>query len=269
MIRGSFPQRVLALLVGALGAASFAAFAAAAPDAVTPASGPSLIAKLKTGVDWTAFGRAGEGASGATAVERAPADWLIAGFELTGEDLFRLTCRSCHGPDGRGARSGIPPLQGALVPKEGERGAQIAVRHRLLEGGRIMPSAEHLDAGEVELVLGHLESLARPGSASPAKSVRRPALRVGEHITKANCQICHDAVPGTWRQPADAQVVIPLSTMTERLSAAEFVRKTRRGTAEAGDGGHGRMPRFDYLSERELLAVYVYLVAYPPESGAR
>jgi mono/diheme cytochrome c family protein len=251
-----------------------AALVAAGGPAVTPAAGPSLIAKLRTGVDWTAFGRAGgadttavAGGAAESVGARTTSSWLVDGFELTGADLYRMNCRSCHGPAGQGSRSGIPPLTGALAKAApGEPVGEIRVRHRLVDGGRVMPNFSHLEGEEVTLLLGHLRTLA--GEANPAadQRLRQSAARVGEHVVKANCQVCHDAVPGTPRQPADT-AVIALSEMTSRFSAGELVRKVRTGTPEiVQNAAHGRMPRIDYLSPEELEAAYVYLVGFPPRA---
>jgi mono/diheme cytochrome c family protein len=252
--------RIALLLAAAL---AVPALASAAGE-VTPATGASLIAKLRTGVDWTAFGRAGEGDSStlpSPSTASAPG-WLEKGFSLSGADLYRFDCRSCHGPDGHGARSGIPPIQGELA----NGGAELQVRHRLVEGGRVMPPVAHLTGAETDLLLGYLRWMSAGAKGeSPAARVEQPAARVGEHLVKANCQICHDAVSGPWRQPADQQSVIPLAQMTEQLSVGEFVRKVRTGSPVAGNP-HGRMPRFDYLSPEELEAAYVYLTAYPPRA---
>jgi len=236
---------------------------------VTAASGPSLIARLKTGVDWTAFGRAGESEAAEPATPRphgAPGAWLENGFRLTGADLFRINCRGCHGPDGKGSRSGIPPLLGALdkpAASPGEPSGEIRVRHRLVEGGRVMPTFGHLHGAEVDLLIGQLRSLGAKANA-PTTAIDQSAMRVGEHVVKATCQICHDAVPGTWRQPADQLTVVPLAAMTDKLSVRQFVRKVREGSPQTGNP-HGRMPRFDYLTPEELEAAYVYLTVYPPQ----
>lgn len=262
-------------LAGALVVGAGASLAAATGDAaVTPARGPSLVARLKAGVDWTAFGRVGEGetAAAATALDqgRPPGDWLLHGFELTGADLFRLNCRSCHGPEGKGGRSGIPPLWGAvekapLAP--GEEAGEIRVRHRLVEGGRVMPNFVHLEPAETNLLIGHLKTLGKPDAVSPKTTLNQSAMRVGEHVVKATCQVCHDAAAGPERMPADAQVPT-LAEMTDRFSVGDFLRKTRAGSPQQG-GTHGRMPRFDYLSTEELEAAYVYLVAFPPQAGPK
>jgi mono/diheme cytochrome c family protein len=262
-----------------LGLAGALALAVAAPapgveSGVTPARGPSLVARLRAGVDWTAFGRVGEGESAAAptahAAGRAPGAWLTEGFALAGADLYRLNCRACHGPDGKGGRSGIPPLWGAVEKAPvatGEPGGEIRVRHRLVEGGRVMPNFLHLTAEETSLLIGHLRTLGRPEVKTPASTLRQSALRVGEHVVKATCQICHDAVAGPDRMPADAQVPT-LGEMTEKFAAAEFVRKTRAGSATVR-GEPGRMPRFDYLATEELEAAYVFLIAFSPEPGPK
>lgn len=257
-----------------LGAAATLSAAAAGDAGVTPASGSSLVARLKAGVDWTAFGRVGEGEAApmatAHAAGRPPGDWLLHGFQLTGADLFRLNCRSCHGPEGKGGRSGIPPLWGAVEKAPiatGEEGGEIRVRHRLVEGGRVMPNFIHLEPDETNLLIGHLRTLGKPNAVSPKTTLNQSAMRVGEHVVKATCQVCHDAVAGAERMPADAQVPT-LADMTDKYAAGEFVRKTRAGSPQSG-GTHGRMPRFDYLSTEELEAAYVYLVAFPPQAGAK
>jgi mono/diheme cytochrome c family protein len=142
------------------------------------------------------------------------------------------------------------------------------VRHRLVEGGRVMPVFSHLQADEVTLLLGHLKALAGQRGAGSERTLRQSAARVGEHVVKANCQVCHDAVAGTERLPAD-QGLIPLAEMTSRFSATEFVRKVRTGSPEVvRDTPHGRMPRVDYLTPEELAAAYVYLVGFPPQAEA-
>lgn len=260
-----------AVVAGALAVAAGAAFAASVD--VTPASGPSLVSRLKTGVDWTAFGRAGEsGGVGSATSGSGPGEWLENGFSLTGADLYRLNCRSCHGPKAHGARSGIPPLVGALAaPGEpvaaDERGSEIRVRHRLVDGGRVMPPFSHLAPEEVDLLLQHLRALAGQIPASD-RTVREPAMRVGEHVVKATCQVCHDAARGPDRQPADEQV-LTLAEMTKRFSVGEFIEKIHTGSAVGPDSRPARMPHFDYLSTHELEAAYVYLTAYPPLAEER
>jgi mono/diheme cytochrome c family protein len=259
-------RALLATLV-AIGAAT-AAIAAPEGRDVTPARGPSLVARIESGVDWGAWGRAGSDGSAVSSSTATGGEWLLRGFDLDGGDLYRINCRSCHGPEAKGARSGIPPLLGALSPAKSTTGVpgdldpEIEVRHRLLVGGRVMPAFVHLENDEVGALMGYLRAL-RSGRLVASPKVHQPAARVGEHVVKATCQICHDAVPSAAdRQPLDQQVTA-LSQIPENYSVREFVRKVRAGSTGAGQPT-GRMPRFEYLSDAELEAAYVYLAAYPP-----
>jgi len=259
---------------GAVALALVAATAApAAPGdperGVTPPSGPSLVSRIEAGVDWGSWGRAGMGDENVPAHTATGGQWLLRGFDLDGDDLFRLNCRACHGPEAKGSKSGIPPLYGALAPHKADPSGkpapspEIQVRHRLLAGGRVMPPFGHLEADEVGALVGYLYAL-RDGKPTPKTKVHEPAARVGEHVVKAICQVCHDALPGAERQPLD-KAIVTLSQMPDRFSVREFVRKVRAGSPNVGDP-KGRMPRFDYLSDAEIEAAYVYLAAYPPQA---
>lgn len=253
----------LVLAGGSAGPASAEATAAK----VTPPEGSSLVARLKTGVDWTSMGRLG--GSGGAPEPAAQAGWLEKGFELTGEDLFRISCRSCHGAAAKTLKEGLPAILGmsGAAPPAGSAapGGELGVRHRLLKGGMVMPAFAHLRGDEVDAVIGYLRSVARGAPESTTPTVRRSAAHVGELVVKAACQICHDAAPGTPR-PAGEAMVVPLSAMTEKDSAARFVEKVREGFATAAPAPQ-RMPHFDYLSEAELQAAYAYLTAYPPAAA--
>ena len=274
--------RRTAILV-ALAALVAGGVAIAADDGVgttiSAASGPSLLTRLKTGFQFSSMGRAGytgvpEKASPepATAV---PADWLVSGFEMTGEDVYRVNCRSCHGVGAQGLHPAIPPLlerareaadkRGGPARRDEAAAAEMAIRHRLLKGGMVMPSFEHLDATEVKVLLGYLESLPSAGTAAPKSRIRVPAARVGENVVKAVCQICHDATPGEPRPAADRSLS-SLAEFTSKYSVRDFVARVH-ATAPGGPGGH--KPRLDYLRPEEVEAAYVYLTAYPPVAPAR
>lgn len=258
----------------ALGLAAAAAGAAQGAEKVTAASGPSLLTRLKTGVDAASFGRAGYvGAppAGAEPTSPAPADWLASGFDLTGEDLFRINCRSCHGVGAKGLGADIPSvlakIRGAAQQAAGgDTSGELSVRHRLLVGGQVMPAMAHLTAAESDLLLGYLGTIAgTQGGPAPA-TVHVPALRVGEHVTKAVCQICHDAAPGRVRPPSD-QALSALSEFPAKYSVRDFVHRAVRGGTTMPSPGH--KPRLDYLRPEELEAAYVYLIGYPPEGTGR
>jgi mono/diheme cytochrome c family protein len=245
---------------------------------LSAASGPSLLTRLKTGFQFSSMGRAGytgvpekASAEPATAV---PADWLVSGFEMTGEDVYRVNCRSCHGVGAQGLHPAIPPLlerareaagkSGGPARRDEAAAAEMAIRHRLLKGGMVMPSFEHLDAAEVEVLLGYLESLSSTATAAPTTRIRVPAARVGENVVKAVCQICHDATPGEQRPAADRSLS-SLAEFTSKYSVSDFVARVH-SSQPGGPGGH--KPRLDYLRPEEVEAAYVYLTAYPPAAPA-
>jgi len=244
--------------------------AAGAPVDVTPPAGPSLLTRLRTGVDAASLGRAGyvgaAPAPGAEAPAPVPADWLVAGFRLSGEDLYRINCRSCHGVGARGLGPDIPSVlarvTGAAQQKAGgDATGELGIRHRLLVGGQVMPAMAHLTDAEVEALLGYLATVAGTGKA--ALPVHSSAARVGEHVVKAVCQICHDASSGRQRAPGD-QALSALAELTAKYSARELVRKLR---SDAAGVGPGHKPRLDYLRREEVEAAYVYLIGFPPADG--
>ena len=57
-----------------------------------------------------------------------------------------------------------------------------------------MPSREHLSGGELNLVFAYLGVLAGSPKAGPARHETVNWARVGQHVVKGTCHICHDAV---------------------------------------------------------------------------
>jgi mono/diheme cytochrome c family protein len=94
-------------------------------------------------------------------------------------------------------------------------------------------------------------------------------VRVGEHIAKSTCHVCHSAVG---QNPSLAQLyageIPPLSALPVRTTQAQFVRKVTQGApilmGEPPQLLRGRMPVFYYLSEEEAADVYLYLTTFPP-----
>jgi hypothetical protein len=101
-------------------------------------------------------------------------------------------------------------------------------------------------------------------------TVRESSYRVGEHIVKSTCHICHNAV-GPNPDPSEilGGAIPPLSTLTARVTLPEFVRKVTSGaTIIQGTPPapyRGRMPVYSYLSQDEAAAAYQYLLLYPPQ----
>ena len=84
---------------------------------VTAVSGPSWLERLRISFDRTSMGRMGQNTPPPT-VRYEPKWNQLAGsedlnerFVLSGSDLYRLDCESCHQPDGRGSPPEIHSLQ--------------------------------------------------------------------------------------------------------------------------------------------------------------
>jgi len=217
-------------------------------------------------------------------------DLLNKTFVLRGADLYRLNCQSCHGPDGRGAppeiKSLLDPVRGAspaLVQKKMEErgrpidlefarelatGAEATLRQRLEQGGETMPAFPHLRGDEVEALLDYLKELAGvPASERRDLRVTQSVARVGEHLVKGTCHICHDATgPGGGHMAMMRGIIPSLASFPKQNSIQQVVRQVKLGSSRMmlmmrGD----TMPAFPYLTEEEIAAAYLYLMEYPPK----
>ena len=144
-------------------------------------------------------------------------------FRLAGADLYRLSCQSCHGPDGNGnppeIKSVLGPVQGAsaaaiqarlkklgralpeaMAEKLAAQG-EAAIRKRLRSGGQKMPAFPYLRDDEVDALMSYLRVLAGvPDEGRSETTVQESAARVGELLVKGTCHICHSATgPGRGR----------------------------------------------------------------------
>jgi len=218
-------------------------------------------------------------------------DYTTQSITLHGSDLYRLNCRGCHGELGHGAPpeiNSIPgPVQATSVAATMERmkkaGREMSradanaiakeskalLLQRLHIGGQHMP-APSLSAAEIRSLIPYLEQLADvPGAKKNQIAIKESSYRVGEHIVKSTCHICHSA---TGPNPDPKQIlegaIPPLSTLTTRVSLPEFVRKVTSGApivmGTPPASYRGRMPVFVYLSQDEAAAAYQYLILYPP-----
>ena len=214
---------------------------------------------------------------------------------LTGKDLYRLSCQSCHRGDGGGAPPEILPVtslaratsKAFFREKMKERGlpvdevqlaqntaqAETSLRDRILKGGEKMPPFPQLDRAETESLIAYIKELsgvAAPGPPRPP--LREPVARVGELLVKGTCHICHDAAAtptalefraGYGNSPP------PLSFFTEQRTSPQVIRKVREGLIEPSvSASRGRMPVFDYLTPQEVTAAYLYLLVEPPARAA-
>ena len=213
--------------------------------------------------------------------------------KFTGADLYRMKCQACHGPNGTGAP---PEINSVLDPvratsarlyiermkkvgmdvsgKDAEalaKQAEGTLLKRLHVGGTDMPSPNpYLTDAEVRSLYAYLRLLANvPGAEKQQVPITMTPLRVGEHIVKSTCHICHAAAG---RNPTPEELlkgkIPPLSVLTSRLSVNEFVTKVTMGSPIA-EGPlalpvRGHMPAFTYLKPDEVADAYLYLSKYPP-----
>jgi len=254
------------------------------PGAENPAAFTNTVRK--------AAGLAGRNDDGALAALRTT-------FLVDGATLYRLSCRACHGPTG----AGKPPAVGSLIgpslalssahheevmraagakvrPDIAEQLAQQAdqaLRQRLVEGGKkpklpyleVMPAFAYLSETEIAALEGYLKRLAKvPGAAPRLPQAPESALRIGEHVVRGTCRVCHDATgSGAGHSLMMAGLVPALVGMPEQMSLEAVVHKVRHGWNALPGVSHqlSRMPVYPYLSDEEVVAAYLYLAYRPPQ----
>jgi mono/diheme cytochrome c family protein len=212
-------------------------------------------------------------------------------FLLSGSDLYRLNCQSCHGPKGDGRppeiNSLIQPVQGASPAFIEQRmkslghpvGAEMAqrlaaeadsaLRERLDKGGKKMPAFVHLNHEERGALLAFLRVLAGvPGSSAQEDLVTESVARVGEHLVKGTCHICHGATGPGGGHMAMMQGTIPsLASFPREKTLQDVVRQVEQGSLPMTSMmGGPSMPAYPYITGDEAAAAYLYLVKYPPKS---
>jgi mono/diheme cytochrome c family protein len=286
----------------ALASSLFAQTAGSPATHVTAVAGESWLSHLHRSFDETSMGKTGRlGPAEATTDFDAGAVKLASFVDkqyvtMHGADLYRLNCRGCHGEAGAGAppeinsvinpvRAGSTTLVMERMRKTGmsmsyaeaaklARQSQDAILQRLHKGGQDMPPFSHLSEPEIRALVAYLKQLADvPGAAAEQLEVRETPVRVGEHIVKATCHICHSASgPNPDAQQLADGAIPPLSALTNRVNQAQFVRKVTHGAPIVMGtpplACRGRMPVFYYLSEEEAADVYLYLSQYRPYQWA-
>jgi hypothetical protein len=132
-----------------------------------------------------------------------------------------------------------------------------------------MPALAHLQEADFAALYGYLTQLAGAPDASAPSRRTASWSRLGEHVIKGTCHICHDAVGARPTGQALSQGTIPpFNILLEDKPVLDFVTKVRTGAVvRAGDPVfhyRGRMPVFSYLRDQEVAAAYMFLVDYPP-----
>lgn len=272
--------------------------------AVTPVTGESWLKHLHRSFDETSMGRTWDAGPPAPMAGQESPHWqpeLTRGFAtnrviLHGSDLYRLNCQGCHGASGAGTppeiNSVINPVRATSVAvimqrtrKTGQemnradaaalaKQASVLLLDRLHKGGQNMPPFPQLSEAEIRSIVAYLEQLSEvPGAGKNQIAVAEPPYRVGEHIIKSTCHICHSAAgPDPTPEQLLRGAIPPLSTLTTRTSLPEFIRKVTYGAPvimgappfSYRDSYRGRMPVFRFLTEDEAADAYLYLTLYPP-----
>jgi mono/diheme cytochrome c family protein len=264
---------------------------------VTPVRGPSTLHHLGLTIERSSMGWGGQWSPPPSLV-RSPhsqADNTARhAFVLSGADLYRISCRACHRPDGSGSppevNSLIGPVQAASFQWMTQRmkamgrpvdpafirqltsGTEADLRKRLKVGGHNMPSFDHLSDAEITVLRPYLNEMAGvPGAQRRHPVITEPSARVGELIVKGTCHICHDATGPSNMPPTTVlnDIIPALASMPHQKTFYQFVQKVREGApiplSAGGVLSRGRMPVFDYLTESEVASAYSYLSIYPPK----
>jgi mono/diheme cytochrome c family protein len=206
-------------------------------------------------------------------------------FFLAGSDFYRLDCQSCHGPNGKGAppeiKTIIGPFEGtspqlieermkkmgrpigAKMAKELAAQAEQSIRDRLQKGGKNMPPFAHLQGEEVNALIRYLqERVGAPEAQGKQPLVMESTLRVGEHLVKGTCHICHDtAGPGVRGMGMMSGIIPSLASFPYEQSMQSVVWQVEFGTRMMMMGGQ-RMPAYPYITPEEAATSYLYLVRF-------
>lgn len=272
---------------------------------VTPVSGESWVTHLKVNVAGAPYGR--QGGLAPPPASAASREHLDGRFLLTGADLYRLDCQSCHGPKGTGAPPSInsligpveatrPELMKQRLAKAGHTlpdklleqmasQSRALIVKRLHDGGKNMPAFAHLDPAEVDALIDYLQRLVGPVSRMPV-TLSEPPVRVGEHLVKGTCHICHAATGPGGHGVALHGGVPSLASFAHDYDLRAIVAKVRSGIPAGMMGGRGgmmgggrgmmgrrggmapaggwKMPVLPYLTPNELAAAVEYLKQDPP-----
>ncbi len=263
---------------------------------ITPVQGQSWLEHLGRQMNESSMGSMGvTGILGPRKPQQpAPFKPLGSSLMVSGADLYRLSCRGCHGEHGEGVspeiNSMIDPIRAAsselILQRMKKLGTPIsagaarqlasqsenALLHRIHNGGQDMPGFPQLGPTEVQALVAFLDLLAGvPNAASKQMTIEMPVDHVGEDLVKGTCHICHAATgPNPTPQEIMQGAIPPLGVLTQRVDEQQFVQKATVGRPIIMGELHilyrGRMPVFSYLTPDQVAAAYLYLESYPPDA---
>jgi mono/diheme cytochrome c family protein len=265
----------------------------------SPVAGPSWLVHLGQAVDATKLGQQGQEQPPPPTTRGQPMPSRAAPnapFAITGSDVYRYACRSCHGPNGAGSPEQIPsfvdfvratsasmlaarmkeqghPADPKLMQQLAETGEK-ALEDRLQSGGKQMPPAAYLNRDERDAVIAYVKELSGlPASEWSPKHIQEPAVRVGALVANGTCHVCHGATgPGNPHLTMMRGVIPSLASFTTAYGEDEVVAKAQQGKSRMMmmmGNAPNKMPKETYLSSQELAAAYLYLQLVAPVAQDR
>lgn len=262
---------------------------------LTPAQGPSWLEHLGRHMNESSMGETGLlGPNPMQEEGAAPLEVALppgGSLSLNGAELYKLSCRGCHGERGEGVppeiNSMIDPVRatstGLILARMKKVGApvsetvarqlasqaQTSLLQRIHHGGQNMPPFPHLTPEEVQALVAYLDLLVGiPNSEDKQITIEMPVAHVGEDLVKGTCHICHSATgPNPTPEEILQGAIPPLAVLLKRVGPRQFVQKVTVGRpiimGNLDQQYRGRMPVFYYLTPDEAAAAYVYLERYP------
>ncbi len=182
--------------------------------------------------------------------------FLIVAFQpfspeniITGEDIYRLNCASCHEVD----RKGQADLYPSLVNIK-ERLTKDQIFKQIENGKGVMPAFTHIPRNEKEALVTFIYD-------GKKEIIEDFASNIGEGIFKNNCTSCHrtfvnDLTPPNVRMMEPP----PLASIKHRISKNYFFRVLENGKCYMPSFGHF------YVEEKEELYNYINSFEYQGES---
>lgn len=159
---------------------------------------------------------------------------------LTGKDIYRLNCASCHGTD----RSGYANIYPSLLNIQ-ERLSEKAVLEQINHGKGLMPAFSHLTSEEKEALIAFLFE-------EKEDTVKSSIENLGERIFRSNCASCHRATVNDPKPPNVRMMEpAPLAGATKRFSKEEFFSILETGICY--------MPSFSHFSSQERESLYSFV----------
>ena len=161
-------------------------------------------------------------------------------LSLTGKDVYRLNCTSCHGSD----RTGYTNIYPSLINIK-ERFSKEEVLQQINSGKGQMPSFSHLTLKEREALIAFL-------FGEQEITFKNPVENLGEKIFKSNCASCHQATTNDPKPPNVRMMEpAPLAGASKRFKKKEFFRILETGVCY--------MPSFTHFSSEEKESLYIFI----------